>query len=51
MKELFTPVDCRQTVIANPIYMSREQFEDFVFIPEEEDIRSRIIIVDFIEEE
>ena len=51
MKDIFTPLDCRRAVIPNPIYMSREQFEDFVFIPEEEDIRSRIVVVDFVEEE
>lgn len=48
MKDVFTPIDSRQAVILNPIYMSREQFEDVVWIPEE--VRSRIIIVDAVEE-
>ena len=51
MKEQFTPVDYRQYPILNPIYISREQFEDYAFlIPEEDEIRKRIIIVDFVEE-
>ena len=49
MGDVFTPIDCRQTVIINPIYMSREQFEDIAWIPEE--VRSRIIIVDTKEED
>lgn len=49
MKDVFTPIDSRQTVILNPIYMSCEQFEDVAWIPEE--VRSRIIIVDTVEEE
>ena len=44
MRDVFTPLDCRQTVILNPIYMSREQFEDSAYIPYE--VRRRIIIVD-----
>ena len=52
MKEQFTPMDCRQTVISNPIYMSREQFEDYAFlIPEEDEVRKRLVIVDFVKEE
>jgi hypothetical protein len=48
MRDVFTALDSRQAVILNPIYMSREQFEDAVWIPEE--VRSRIIIVDVVEE-
>ena len=49
MKTVFTPVDSRQDVILNPIYMTRDQWECAYYIPEED--RSRIIIVDFKEEE
>ena len=48
MKIIHTKVDPRQEVILDPIYMTREQWETAVYIPL--DIRSRIIIVDFIEE-
>jgi hypothetical protein len=48
-KTVFTPVDSRQGVILNPIYMTRDQLECVYYIPMED--RSRIIIVDFIEEE
>ena len=49
MKAIHSKVDPRQDVILDPIYMSREQWECAVYIPLEQ--RSRIIIVDFIEEE
>lgn len=49
MKTVFTPVDSRQGVILNPIYMTRDQWECACYIPMED--RSRIIIVDFKEEE
>ena len=49
MKTIFTKVSPRQEVIADPIYMSRTQWEDAAYIPEE--YRSRIIIVDFMEDE
>lgn len=49
MKTVFTPVDSRQNVILNPIYMTRDQWECAYYIPMED--RSRIIIVDFIEED
>ena len=48
MKDIFTPLDCRRAVIPNPIYMSREQFEDYAYISDE--VRSRIIIVDTVED-
>ena len=48
MKDVFTHIDSRQDVILNPIYMSCEQFKDAVWIPEE--VRSRIVIVDVVEE-
>jgi hypothetical protein len=47
MKTEFTKLTSRATA-ETPIYMSREQFEDAAYIPEE--ARSRIIIVDFEEE-
>ena len=49
MKTVFIPVDSRQDVILNPIYMTRDQRECAYYISMED--RSRIIIVDFIEEE
>ena len=49
MRDVFTPLDCRQTVILDPIYVSREQFMDAAWIPEE--VRSRIIIVDVEEDD
>jgi hypothetical protein len=48
MKTIFTKLIPRATTDA-PIYMSRVQFEDAYYIPEE--ARSRIIIVDFVEED
>ena len=49
-KTVFTKADQRQEVILDPVYMTREQWEcSFYYIPLEQ--RSRIIIVDFIEEE
>lgn len=50
MKAIYTKVDPRQDVILNPVYIAREQWEcSFHNIPLDQ--RSRIIIVDFIEEE
>ena len=50
MKAIHTKVDRRQEVILDPIYMTREMWEcSFHHIPLDQ--RSRIIIVDFIEEE
>jgi hypothetical protein len=49
MKTIFTKLDQRQKEIAKPIYISTAQFRDAYYIPEED--RSRIIIVDFKEEE
>ena len=49
METAFIKLGRNQKIIANPIYMSREQYEDAAYIPEED--RSRIIIVDFKEEE
>lgn len=49
-KTVFDKVDKRQEIILDLIYMTREQWEcSFHHIPLEQ--RSRIIIVDFIEEE
>ena len=49
-KTVFDKVDKRQEVILDPIYMTREQWEcSFHHIPLDQ--RSRIIIVDFMEEE
>ncbi len=45
----FTKADPRQDVILDPIYMTREQWECAAYIPDE--YRSRIIIVDFVEEQ
>jgi hypothetical protein len=49
MKVIHTKVDPRQEVILDPIYMTREMWEQATYIPLEN--ISRIIIVDFIEEE
>ena len=48
MKTEFTKLTTKATTEA-PIYMSRIQFEDAYYIPEED--RDRIVIVDFKEEE
>ena len=48
MKTEFTKLTTKATAEA-PIYMTRVQFEDAYYIPEED--RDRIIIVDFKEEE
>ena len=47
MKTLFTKLTLRTTT-EDPIYISRLQFTEAYYIPEEH--RDRIIIVDFIEE-
>ena len=49
--ERFRPADPRWTIneIVDPIYMSIEQFRQAAYIPD--NIRSRIIIVEFVEEE
>ena len=49
--ERFRPADPRWTIeeIVYPIYMSIEQFRQAAYIPD--NIRSRIIIVEFVEEE
>ena len=53
MKEkiIKTPEDSRYTIneIVDPIYISRDQFECMMYIPDE--YRCRLIIVDFIKEE
>lgn len=48
MKTEFTKLTQRAST-EEPIYMSRIQFEDAYYIPEED--RDRIVIVDFKEEE
>ena len=48
MKTEFTKLTSRVTT-ETPIYISREQFEDAAYIPEE--ARNRIIIVDVVEED
>ena len=48
MKTEFTKLTPRAST-EEPIYMSRIQFEDAYYIPEED--RDRIVIVDFKEEE
>lgn len=48
MKTVFTKLTPRATT-EDPIYMSRLQFTEAYYIPEEH--RDRIIIVDFKEEE
>ena len=49
-KTVFRPADSRYTIneIVDPIYMSIEQYRQAVYIPD--NIRSRIIIVEFVEE-
>ena len=52
MKTVFTKLDPHQSILSRPgkpIYISTAQFRDAYYIPEE--YRSRIIIVDFKEEE
>ena len=48
MKTVFTKLTPRHTAEA-PIYMSRLQFNDACYIPDE--VKDRIVIVDFKEEE
>lgn len=50
-KTVHTPADSRYTEreILDPIYISREQWECASYFPDH--VRSRLIIVDFIEEE
>jgi hypothetical protein len=52
MKAVFTRLEPGQSLLSRPgkpIYISTAQFRDAYYIPEED--RSRIIIVDFKEEE
>ena len=52
MKAVFTRLEPSQSLLSRPgkpIYISTAQFRDAYYIPEED--RSRIIIVDFKEEE
>lgn len=52
METVFTRLDPHQSILSRPgkpIYISTAQFRDAYYIPEED--RSRIIIVDFKEEE
>lgn len=52
MKAEFTRLEPSQSILSRPgkpIYISTAQFRDAYYIPEED--RSRIIIVDFKEEE
>ena len=51
MKTKLRPADPRWTIneIVDPIYMSIEQFRQSAYIPD--NIRSRIIIVEFMEED
>lgn len=51
VREVFRPADSRYTIeeIVNPIYMSIDQYKQAAYIPDS--IRSRIIIVEFVEEE
>ena len=51
MKTVFTKADQRQDVILEPVYMTREQWEDGLARALPINVISRIIIVDFIEEE
>ena len=51
METVFTKADQRQDVILDPIYMTREQWEDGLALALPANVISRIIIVDFIEEE
>lgn len=51
MQTIFTKLDPHQRNLfgpGNPIYMSRTQFEDAYYIPDE--YKKRIIIVDFKED-
>jgi hypothetical protein len=50
-KAVFRPADSRYTIeeIVDPIYMSIDQFQTACYIPD--NIRHRIIIVEFIEED
>ena len=48
MKTVFTKLTTRSTV-EDPIYISRTQWEDSAYIPDE--VLNRIVIVDFKEEE
>ena len=48
MTTLFTKLTSRATT-ETPIYMSRTQWEDAAYIPDE--AKNRIVIVDFKEEE
>jgi hypothetical protein len=50
-REVFRPADSRYAVeeIVDPIYMSIDQYRQAAYIPD--NIRSRIIIVEFVEEE
>ena len=52
MKTVFTKLDPHQSILSRPgkpIYITTAQFRDAYYIPEE--YRSRIIIVDFKEED
>ena len=52
MKTVFTKLDSHQSILSRPgkpIYISTAQFRDAYYIPEED--RSRIVIVDFKEED
>ena len=51
METAFIKLGRNQKVIANPIYMSREQYEDAAYIPEEYLSRIIIVGVDLAEEE
>lgn len=50
-KEVFRPANSRYTIeeIVDPIYMSIDQFRTACYIPD--NIRSRIIVVEFVEVE
>ena len=48
MKTVFTKLTTR-SMIEDPIYISRTQWEDSAYIPDE--VLNRIVIVDFKEEE
>jgi hypothetical protein len=52
MKTVFTKLDPHQSILSRPgkpIYISTAQFRDAYYIPEE--VRNRIVIVDFKEAE
>ena len=51
MKTIYTKVDQSQDVILDPIYMTREQWQDGLALALPANVISRIIIVDFIEED